>query len=48
MALLGWPAVKRLRAMWASLWSDVDRRVRLGRILGLAFIVIGFAVIGKA
>jgi hypothetical protein len=40
--------VKKLRAVWASLWEDVDRRVRLGRILGLVFIVAGFAVIGKA
>jgi hypothetical protein len=40
--------VKKLRALWASLWEDVDRRVRMGRILGLAFIVLGFAVIAKA
>jgi hypothetical protein len=30
------------------LWSDVDRRVRLGRILGLLFIAAGFVVIGVA
>lgn len=40
--------MKRLRALWASLAADVDRRVRLGRILGLAFVVIGFVVIAKA
>ena len=37
--------MKRLRAMWASLWVDVDRRVRLGRILGLTFITAGFVMI---
>ena len=40
--------VKRLRAVWESLWADVDRRVRLGRILGLAFVTAGFVVIGVA
>jgi hypothetical protein len=40
--------VKKLRALWASTWGDVDRRVRLGRLLGLAFIVLGFIAIGKA
>jgi hypothetical protein len=40
--------VKKLRALWASTWGDVDRRVRLGRLLGLAFIVLGFVAIGKA
>lgn len=34
--------------MWDSLWSDVDRRVRLGRILGLLFMAAGFVVIGRA
>ena len=37
--------MKKIRAVWASLWVDVDRRVRLGRILGLAFITIGFIFI---
>src|ERR687896_156104 len=40
--------VKRLRAVWESLWGDADRRVRLGRILGLAFVTAGFVVIGVA
>jgi hypothetical protein len=40
--------VKRLRAVWESLWADVDRRVRLGRILGLLFLTAGFVVIGRA
>jgi hypothetical protein len=40
--------VKKLRAVWASTWGDVDRRVRLGRLLGLTFIVLGFVAIGKA
>ena len=31
--------------MWASLWVDVDRRVRLGRILGLTFVTAGFVFI---
>ena len=40
--------MKKLRALWASLMGDADRRVRLGRVLGMALIVIGFAVIAKA
>ena len=28
--------------MWQSLWGDADRRVRLGRFLGLLFIAAGF------
>lgn len=40
--------MKKLRALWASLWEDVDRRVRMGRILGLVFVVLGFIVIAKA
>ena len=37
--------MKRLRATWASLWVDVDRRVRMGRILGLTFVTAGFVFI---
>lgn len=40
--------MKKLRALWASLWEDVDRRVRMGRLLGLVFVVLGFIVIAKA
>lgn len=40
--------MKKLRAIWASLVGDTDRRVRLSRILGLTLIVLGFAVIAKA
>jgi hypothetical protein len=40
--------MKKLKAIWQSAWADVDRRVRLGRMLGLAFIVIGFVAIAKA
>jgi hypothetical protein len=40
--------IKKLRAVWQSLWVDVDRRVRLGRILGLLFIAAGFVLIGLA
>jgi hypothetical protein len=46
--LLGSPAVKRFRAVWQSLWVDVDRRVRLGRVLGMVFVTAGFAIIGLA
>ena len=42
------PIVKRLRAIWQSVAGDSDRRVRLGRILGLLFMTAGFVVIGKA
>ena len=40
--------MKRLRAVWQSAAGDADRRVRLGRLLGLLFIAAGFAVMGKA
>jgi hypothetical protein len=40
--------VNRFRAWWRSSWGSVDRRVRLGKLVGLVFIVAGFAVIGKA
>jgi hypothetical protein len=40
--------IKKLRAVWQSLWVDVDRRVRLGRVLGLLFITAGFVLIGLA
>ena len=40
--------MKRLRAIWQSLWGAADRRVRLGRILGFWFVVAGFVVIGFA
>lgn len=40
--------MRRLRALWQSMWGDADRRVRLGRMLGLVFVTVGFAIIGKA
>ena len=40
--------MKKLRALWASLVGDTDRRVRLGRIMGFALVVLGFVAIGKA
>jgi hypothetical protein len=40
--------VKKLKALWASLWQDVDRRVRMGRLLGFIFVVVGFFAIAKA
>ena len=40
--------MKKLKAAWASLWVDVDRRVRLGRILGFLFVTGGFIIIGFA
>ncbi|HYP22369.1 MAG TPA: hypothetical protein VEV43_02250 [Actinomycetota bacterium] len=40
--------MKKLRSAWQSLWVDVDRRVHVGRILGLVFVTAGFVVIGKA
>lgn len=40
--------MRKLRAAWQSLWGDTDRRIRLGRLLGLGFIAAGFVVMGKA
>ncbi len=37
--------MKRIRAVWHSFWVDVDRRVRMGRVIGLTFIVAGFVMI---
>ncbi|MGH2807845.1 MAG: hypothetical protein ACRDKT_11290 [Actinomycetota bacterium] len=37
--------MKKIRAAWASLWGDSDRRVRMGRVLGLFFITAGFVFI---
>lgn len=40
--------IKKIRSLWASLLGDADRRVRLGRLLGLTFVVAGFIVLGLA
>ena len=40
--------MKRFKAIWQSLWVDVDRRVRLGRVLGMVFVTGGFILIGIA
>ncbi|MGH2787931.1 MAG: hypothetical protein ACRDJV_08475 [Actinomycetota bacterium] len=40
--------MKKLKALWASLWGEQDRRIRGGTILGLLFVAVGFVVIGKA
>ena len=40
--------MKRLRAVWASLWQDADRRVRLARILGFVLVTAGHVVIAVA
>ncbi len=40
--------MKRLRALWASVMGDADRRIRLGRMLGFLFVVAGFIAVGKA
>ena len=40
--------MKKLKAVWQSLWVDVDRRVRLGRILGFVFVTGGFVIISVA
>ncbi|MGH2774686.1 MAG: hypothetical protein ACRDJT_04535 [Actinomycetota bacterium] len=40
--------MKRLFALLRSIRDDADRRARSGKILGLLFIALGFAFIGKA
>jgi hypothetical protein len=40
--------IKKIRSLWQSLFGDVDRRVRLGRTLGLLFVVAGFVILGFA
>ena len=46
--MLRFKQMKRLRAVWQSLWGDADRRVRLGRVLGFVLVTAGFVVIGVA
>lgn len=40
--------MKRIRAMWQSLFGDADRRVRMGRVLGFIFMTAGVVMIGLA
>ncbi|MQA98976.1 MAG: hypothetical protein GEU78_01565 [Actinobacteria bacterium] len=40
--------MRKIKAFWASMWADADGRVKLGRTLGFAFVVLGFVVIAKA
>lgn len=40
--------MKKMRAMWQTFRTDVDRRVRTTRMLGLLFLAGGFVVIAKA
>jgi hypothetical protein len=40
--------MRKIRAFWQSTWGTVDRRVKMGRVLGLLFITAGFVVIAKA
>ena len=40
--------MKKLKTLWASLFGDADRRIRLGRIVGLLFITGGFVAISLA
>ena len=40
--------MKKLRAFWDSMWVDVDRRVRMGRVLGMVFVTAGFILMGLA
>lgn len=46
--LLGSLPVKRFKAIWQSMWVDVDRRVRLARIFGMVFVTLGFILMGLA
>ena len=40
--------MRRLKAMWSSLFGDANQRVRMGRLLGFVFITAGFVIIGLA
>ena len=40
--------MKRVKALWQSLFGDADRRVRMGRVLGFAFMTLGVVMIGLA
>lgn len=40
--------MKRLKALWSSLFGDADRRVRMGRLIGFVFMTAGVVMIGLA
>ena len=40
--------MKKLRSIWQSLTGETDRKVRVGRLVGLLFVAAGFIIIGKA
>jgi len=40
--------MRRLKALWSSLFGEGDRRIRVGRLLGFIFITAGFVTIGLA
>ena len=40
--------MRRLKALWSSLFGEGDRRIRMGRLLGFIFITAGFVIIGLA
>lgn len=40
--------MKRVKALWSSLFGDADRRVRMGRLIGFVFMTAGVVMIGLA
>lgn len=40
--------MKRVKALWQSLFGDADRRVRMGRVFGFTFMTAGVVLIGFA
>lgn len=38
--------MKRVKALWSSLFGDADRRVRMGRLIGFLFMTLGVVMIG--
>ena len=41
-------AMKRIKALWSSLFGDADRRIRMGRVIGFLFMTLGVVMIALA
>ena len=40
--------MKRIKALWSSLFGDADRRIRMGRVIGFLFMTLGVIMIALA
>lgn len=40
--------MKKIKALWTSLFGDADRRIRMGRVIGFFFMTLGVVMIALA